>query len=55
MPWRVTKVGSQYVVVKKGTGAPVPGGSHGSRKDAVKHMQALYVNVSDAKRHPKGH
>jgi hypothetical protein len=48
MPWEVRKNGNQYCVHKKGASSPIKGGCHSTRTAAVKHMRALYSNVSDA-------
>jgi len=45
MPYELKKSGGQYCVYKKGDSSPVPGGCHATRKEAVAHMRALYVNV----------
>lgn len=44
MPWDVRKNGEQFCVYKKGASSPIKGGCHGTRDEAIKHMQALYVN-----------
>lgn len=44
MPWDVRTNGNEYCVYKKGSDAPVKGGCHANRADAIKHMRALYAN-----------
>lgn len=44
MPWDVREHEGQHCVFKKGGDAPIKGGCHADRADAVKHMQALYAN-----------
>jgi phage I-like protein len=48
MPWETKKNGDQYCVYVKGASTPIKGGCHDTRDEAVKHVQALYVN---AKKH----
>lgn len=43
MPWKVHKRGDRYCVVKIGETAPVPGGCHGTRAEAIRHQRALYA------------
>ena len=46
MPWQLQQRDGKWCVVKEGETAPVPGGCHGSRADAIKHQRALYANES---------
>ena len=48
MPWKIEERGSEFVVVKEGTGKVV--GRHKSKSDAERHLKALYANVPEAKR-----
>lgn len=49
MPWRLSKRGSRWCVVKEGESSPVPGGCHPTRAQAVKHQRALYAGEAAAK------
>lgn len=42
--WSIERRDGRYYVVRGGDGAPVPGGCHDSRVDAIKHQRALYAN-----------
>ena len=44
MPWRISKRGGRYCVVKEGERKAVPGGCHKTRAEAVKHQRALYAS-----------
>ncbi len=46
MPWSLERRDGKYCVVKQGASAPVPGGCHDSRADAIKHQRALYARES---------
>lgn len=46
MPWSLSQRDGKWCVVKQGASAPVPGGCHSSRTDAIKHQRALYANES---------
>lgn len=48
MPWSIKQRDGKYCVVKEGASAPVPGGCHSSRADAIKHQRALYANEPSA-------
>lgn len=48
MPYHLAKKGNKWAVEKLGGGV-VPGGTHPTREQAVKHLQALEINVHDAK------
>jgi hypothetical protein len=48
VPWTLHKSGARWCVHKKGSSSPVPGGCHGTRAEAIKHMRGLYRNVPDA-------
>lgn len=54
MPYTMTKSVSQcsvskpYAVVNRNTGKVVPGGCHATKAEALKHLAALKINVSDA-------
>jgi len=50
MPWSVEKRGDNWCVVKEGETAPIKGGCHASRSDALKHQRALYANEPSARR-----
>jgi hypothetical protein len=43
MPWNVRKRGKKWCVIKVGESAPVPGGCHDTREEAVRHQRALYA------------
>lgn len=45
MPWKITKRGSKYCVVKKDTGQTVK--CHANKAKATAHMRALYANVKE--------
>ena len=50
MPWSIAKRGDNWCVVKEGETAPIKGGCHASRSDALKHQRALYANEPSARR-----
>jgi len=50
MPWNIAKRGDNWCVVKEGETAPIKGGCHASRSDALKHQRALYANEPSARR-----
>lgn len=45
MPYTVKQNDGKWCVYKKGSSSPIKGGCHGSKTEAVKHMQALNINV----------
>jgi len=49
MPWSLEKRGDDWCVVKEGETAPIKGGCHASRSDALKHQRALYANEPSAR------
>lgn len=44
MPYKISKKGGKHCVTLKDSGEPIKGGCHGSRDEAVSHLQALYAN-----------
>lgn len=43
MPWHIAKRDGKFAVVKDSDNKTVPGGAHTTRKQALRHMAALYA------------
>jgi hypothetical protein len=48
-PYHIEKRGGRFCVVKTSTGTAIPGGCHPTHEEALKHLQAVEINVHDAR------
>ncbi len=48
MPYKLADDGLTVLVFKDGKWRPAPGGKHRTHKGALKHLQALVINVTEA-------